>query len=416
MKPGGSCRAVGLSAVFLLCGLAAAASARAEGFDIDDVDFSGFVAGELRIFPEDAQFPEQDDSHASPSLILQPEFRYRWNRRDDRITFIPFLRLDPDDQNRTHADIRELSWYHAEDDWDTMVGISKVFWGVAESRHLVDIINQTDLVESPDQEDKLGQPMLNLNLLQDWGTLSFFVLPGFRERTFPDDDARLRGGLPISSSPSYESSLEEWHVDFAARYSHSFGNWDIGIAQFYGTSREPRLIAGLRSDGSAFLRPRYDIINQTSIDAQFTTGPWLLKLEALTRDGHDDDRFFSAVGGFEYTLFGIFESNADLGLLAEYLHDGSSDDTRSPGTPFEDDVFLGTRLALNDVEDTELLAGVIMDVDDHERIFSLEFERRLNDNMSLEIEGQLFDNIESDTLLNGFKDDSFLEVRLSWFF
>ena len=298
-----------------------------------------------------------------------------------------------------------------------MVGISKVFWGVAESRHLVDIINQTDLVESPDQEDKLGQPMLNLNLLRDWGTLSFFVLPGFRERTFPDDTARLRGSLPISGNPSYDSTMEDLHVDFAARYSHSFGDWDVGLAHFYGTSREPRLLPKTRaSDGAPFLEPRYDIIHQTSIDAQYTTGPWLLKLEALTRDGHDDDRFFAAVGGFEYTIFGILESDADLGLLAEYLHDGSSEDTRSPATPFEDDVFLGTRLALNDVEDTELLAGVILDVEDHERIFSVEFERRLNDNMSLEIEGQLYDNIDSDTLLGGFRDDSFLELRLSWFF
>ncbi len=402
--------AVGLLAASLMLGLAVPQPALSQDFD-----FSGFVAGEVRAFPEGAKFPEQDDSHISPSLVLQPELRYRWNRRDDRITFIPFLRIDADDDNRTHADIRELSWYHAEDDWDTVVGVSKVFWGVVESRHLVDIVNQTDLVESPDQEDKLGQPMVNLNLLRDWGTLSFFVLPGFRERTFPDDEARLRGPLPIDDDDaSYESGLEEWNVDFALRYSQTFGGWDIGLAHFYGTSREPRLIPRADGDGNVSLRQRYDLIHQTSLDAQYTTGPWLLKLEALTRDGHDGDRFFAAVGGFEYTLFGIFESAADLGLLAEYLHDGRDDET--PATPFEDDVFLGARLALNDVEDTELLAGVILDADQEERIFSVEFERRLSDNLNLEIEGQLFDNIDENGLLSGFEKDSFLEIRLSWFF
>ncbi|WP_299395005.1 hypothetical protein [Pelagibius sp.] len=401
---------MGLLTASLLFGLAVPQPASSQDFD-----FSGFVAGEVRGFPEGAKSPEQNDSHISPSLVLQPELRYRWNRRDDRITFIPFLRIDADDDNRTHADIRELSWYHAEDDWDTVVGISKVFWGVVESRHLVDIVNQTDLVESPDQEDKLGQPMLNLNLLRDWGTLSFFVLPGFRERTFPDNDARLRGPLPIDDDDaSYESGLEEWNVDFALRYSQTFGGWDIGLAHFYGTSREPRLIPRADGDGNLSLQQRYDLIHQTSLDAQYTTGPWLLKLEALTRDGHDGDRFFAAVGGFEYTLFGIFESPADLGLLAEYLHDGRDDET--PATPFEDDLFLGARLALNDVEDTELLAGVILDADQEERIFSVEFERRLSDNLNLEIEGQLFDNIDENGLLSGFEKDSFLEVRLSWFF
>lgn len=410
MLRNGTLQAATFAACSLLFAIATAAPVSAQGFD-----FSGFVAGETRVFPEEAQFSEQRNSHISPSLVLQPEFRYRWNRRDDRLSFVPFLRLDAHDENRTHFDIRELSWYHAGDDWDTVLGISKVFWGVAESRHLVDIINQTDLVESPDQEDKLGQPMANLNLLRDWGTLSFFVLPGFRERTFPDDDARLRGALPIDDDdPSYESSAEEWHVDFALRYSHTIGDWDFGLAHFYGTSREPRLIPSVDADGNPFLQQRYDLIHQTSLDAQYTTGPWLLKLEALTRDGHDGDRFFAAVGGFEYTFFGAFESDADLGLLAEYLHDGR--DSRTPATPFEDDIFLGTRLALNDVEDTELLAGVILDLDQEERIFSVEFERRLSDNLNLEIEGQLFDNIDSNDLLSGFQDDSFLEVRLSWFF
>ncbi len=382
--------------------------------DWSKLDFSGYVAGETRIFPEAPQYDEQKNTRISPSLAVQPELRYRWNRRDDRITFVPFLRLDADDKNRTHADVRELSWYHTGDDWDTVLGVSKVFWGVAESRHLVDIINQTDLVESPDQEDKLGQPMANLNLLRDWGTLSFFVLPGFRERSFPDDDARLRGALPIASGDAtYESSAEQWHVDFALRYSHSFDNWDVGVAHFHGTSREPVLLPAVSDNGHPVLRPHYDIIDQTSLDVQYTTGPWLLKFEGLTRSGQDD-RFFAAVGGFEYTLFGVMESDADLGLLAEYLHDGRGDKT--PQTPFEDDLFLGTRLTLNDVEDTTLLAGVILDIDQEERVFSLEFERRLGDSLSLEIEGQVYDNIDENDLLNGFARDSFVEIRLSWYF
>ena len=276
------------------------------------------------------------------------------------------------------------------------------------------IVNQTDLVENPNQEEKLGQPMANLNLLRDWGTLSFFVLPGFRERTFPDDDARLRGALPIASGDAtYESGAEQWHVDFALRYAHSFGDWDIGLAHFYGTTREPVLQPTISNTGQQVLRPRYDLIHQTSLDLQYTTGPWLLKLEAMTRSGQGD-RFFAAVGGFEYTFFGAFDSDADLGLLAEYLHDGR--DERTPQTPFEDDIFLGTRLALNDIEDTELLAGVILDLDQEERIFSLEFERRLTDHLNLEVEAQVFDNIDPKGLLSGFARDSFVTLRLTSFF
>src|SRR3546814_21036834 len=67
------------------------------------------------------QFDEQDNARISPSDVVQPELRYLWNGRDDRVTFVPFLRLDADAEKRSHGDIRELNWYHAGDDWDTVL-------------------------------------------------------------------------------------------------------------------------------------------------------------------------------------------------------------------------------------------------------------------------------------------------------
>jgi hypothetical protein len=49
----------------------------------------------------------------------------------------------------------------------------------------VDIINQTDLVENIDGEDKLGQPMVHFSYFGDWGVVDFFLLPYLRERTYP---------------------------------------------------------------------------------------------------------------------------------------------------------------------------------------------------------------------------------------
>ncbi|WP_227010295.1 hypothetical protein, partial [Pelagibius marinus] len=84
----------------LLGALAGEDPAVAQEIDWSKLDFSGYVAGETRIFPQSPQYPEQKNTRFSPSLAVQPELRYRWNRRDDRITFVPFLRLDADDENR----------------------------------------------------------------------------------------------------------------------------------------------------------------------------------------------------------------------------------------------------------------------------------------------------------------------------
>ena len=97
-------------------------------------------------------------------------------------------------------------------------GIGKVFWGVTESQHLVDVINQTDLVENMDGEEKLGQPMINFALVRDWGTVDFFLLPGSRERTFPEAEGRLRTTPRVDVEQAvYESSRGKRHIDEAIR-------------------------------------------------------------------------------------------------------------------------------------------------------------------------------------------------------
>ncbi len=379
-------------------------------------DFSGSIAGEIRAFPNSPQFDEQDDTRLSPSIAFEPEVVYEWNGGDDRITFVPFGRYDAHDDNRSHVDLRELNWLHVGDDWDSVIGVDKVFWGVTESRHLVDIINQDDSVEDVDGEDKLGQPMLNLNLFRDWGTLSGFILPGFRERPFRSNDARLRGSLPVDDdNATFESNAEEHHIDFALRWSHTFDDLDIGLAHFHGTSREPRLLPRVNPDGRVVLIPRYDQIDQTSLDAQLTKDAWLWKLEAITRSGQGD-RFFATVAGFEYTLFGIFDSNADLGLLAEYLYDGRDEDD-APAVITDDDIFLGARATLNDEQDTTFLIGGIIDREEQSTLFSVEAERRLGEFWKLELEGRLFLNIDDeDLILNGIRDDDVITLRLTRFF
>lgn len=378
-------------------------------------DVSGSVAGELRVFPFAPRFEDQDDVRISPSIAFEPELVYSWGGGANRLTFKPYLRLDRDDDNRSHGDIREANWLHQGRDWSLVVGLDKVFWGVTESRHLVDIINQTDAVDDIDNEDKLGQPMVNLTLLRNWGTLGIFVLPGFRERTFAGNDDRLRGPKPIDdANPIYESGAREWHVDYALRWAHNFAEWDIGIAHFYGTSREPLLKSRTDPDGGKVFVPQYDLIHQTSLDLQYTSGAWLWKLEAMTRTGHGHT-FFASVAGFEYTLFHVFQGSADLGLLAEYQYDGRNQNA-APGTASDDDIFLGTRLTLNDAASTALLAGTVVDRSSGALRFFVEAERRIWGNWKAEIEGRFFVNIPDDDLGAGIRDDDVITLRLSYFF
>jgi hypothetical protein len=196
---------------------------------------------------------------------LQPEFTYSWNEGDDRLVIKPFTRLDQHDSERTHYDLREFSWSHFGSNWEMVAGVSKVFWGQAESLHLVDIINQTDAVESADGEDKLGQPMVNFSYFSDYGRFSAFVLPYFRERTFASLDGRMTPPFMIDTDNSlYAHDDQQSHLDYALRWQHSLGNWDIGVSYFDGTNREPMFVQGVDSTNSQLVLTPFLLANSAS--------------------------------------------------------------------------------------------------------------------------------------------------------
>lgn len=362
-------------------------------------------------FNQKPLFGNQSDNNFSFSA--RPEYYTEWNNGDQSLTFTPFLRVDKSDSERTHFDIRELMYYRNQDTWELSAGIGKVFWGVTEAQHLVDIINQTDLIESLDTEEKLGQPMLNINLIRDWGNTEFYILPGFRTRTFPGANGRLRTEPRIDTDQErYASDKKEKHVDYALRYSHTIDNWDIGLSYFYGTNREPRFMGGVDANANPVLIPVYDLLHQTGLDLQWVRDDWLWKLESVYRSISGND-YNASTFGFEYTYVGINDSSFDLGLISEYLYDSRGD---LATTVFQRDLMLGARLVFNDTQSSEILAGVIIDEDVRQRIYTIEASRRLADNWKLNVEARIFSGLPSSSFFSSLRNDDYVLFELLYYF
>jgi hypothetical protein len=374
-------------------------------------EWSGSVGLEYRGF---AQAPLDPDQHRDYlSAALQPEYVHTFEDSKDSLRFTPFLRTGSRDRERNHADLRELAWLGVGESHEWRIGIRKVFWGVVESQHLVDIVNQTDLVENLDGEEKLGQPMFNLALIRDWGTLDLFVLPYFRERTFAGAEGRLRTALRVDTDQAvYESAREQKHVDYAARWSKSWSGVDIGISYFDGTGRDPRLMLGFDRSGAPVLVPHYDQIRQVGLDLAAPLGSWLLKLEAIHRRDRIES-YNASTAGIEYTFARVFDSDIDLGALAEYLYDERG---KNAPTPFQNDVMLGLRLALNDVQSSELLLGVISDRDSDARMTSLEASRRVGEKWKLTLEARAFSGVPPTDPLYSMRRDDYVQLELTRYF
>ncbi|MEM7422614.1 MAG: hypothetical protein AAF334_02770 [Pseudomonadota bacterium] len=376
------------------------------------------VFGEIELeatgFFQDPQFQGQD--HDDFSIAGEATFLAEWADGDVVFRLTPFARYSIADDRRTHADVREAKVDVTADNWSFTVGADTVFWGKTEVAHLVDIINQTDQVEAIDDEARLGQPMLRVGYLTEIGEISGFFMPYFRERTFPGVSGRLRSNPPVNTAlPDYDTELEEWTPSFALRFAGVIGDVDLGLSYFHGLGRDPSFFF---DPAVGALRPHYERINQAGLDVQYTYDATLFKAEAIFREGQKnlafrEENFVAATGGFEHTLFGFAESNADLGLIAEYAWDSRGNDSLSN---FQDDFIAGVRLALNDEEDTTLLLTGSVDTNDGSLGARLEAETRIGENWKAALEGQGFFNAGSGVNKSPLADDSFVRLKLSYFF
>jgi hypothetical protein len=371
-------------------------------------DFSVELQAENQYFLNKGAYDNQLQNFVSGAV--KPKYNLESTDGKHLFKIELFFRGSLNDPNRTHADIREAYYRYNKKKWSVSIGFKKVFWGVTESNHLVDVINQADQVESFDGEEKLGQPMLQFNYPTNIGDFEFYYLPVARRRQFPSDKGRYRFPVAISRDDvPFVDNLKEWYPSFAMRWSKSLGNVDAGLSNFYGVSREPLFLGFNPPTG---LDLSYPITNQSGLDLQFTKDAWQFKLESIYRTTERQD-FFAAVAGFEYTFGNIQSSGVDVGIVSEYLYD-SRDVLTFSG--LDDDVFIGTRIAFNDVKSTELLMGGIFDRTKSTQLYKIEASRRLAESWKVALLANLLNEVSTKEILYNFRMDNLVQVRISKFF
>ena len=423
------------TALCAACGLFLACAAAADAGNIES-ELSGRLALEGRWFPNEAAHRGQRDGSlgftAEPTLYLE-------HVDGGSFTLTPHYRHDSADPERSNADLREayllLFGELGEGEWEARLGVDRVFWGVTEFHHLVNIVNQVDLTDHPNEESRMGQLMAHLTWSADWGVLEFFAMPLHRERTLPGRKGRLRTGIPFDRRRvSYESAAEEWHVDLATRYSRSIGPLDVGVSVFDGTNREPSFNPNIQliRDGQGnvvggvpvSLIPHYARIRQYGLDAQLTIESWLIKLEAIRREGArnrgairnpagKEEDYAAFVTGVEYTFSGVFDSDADISVLGEWSYDER--ERRSPNR-YQNDVFFAGRLALNDVENTELIVSAIADMDYDTYLLGFEAKQDLSDSWTATVEGAVMLDVDEQDVIYETRRDGYLLLNVTYSF
>jgi hypothetical protein len=376
------------------------------------------INADFRYYLEEGLYTGQEQEY--PAAALTPQLHKEWNKNQDILQFKGFFRYDYQDEKRTHFDVRELYYQHVFKNWELLVGANKIYWGVIESNHVVDFLNQSDILEGVDE--KLGQPMVQLSFPMNWGTVDLFVLPYFRTLEFPGEKGRNRPDFNLFDPDIphvVEKDNPDYNPDFAIRYSHYWKIFDFAVSHFYGTSRTPIFQVDPQFDPATMTLDLnasllYETIHRTGLELQASTGNFLWKGEGIYRQA-DRKNIFAYAAGVEYTFGDMFHKGYDLGILAEYSHDDRG--RQESFNAMTRDYFLGARLALNDRQSTDFLGGVITDLDNNTQMLFAEASRRIGSSWKLSAEYRGFNKVSPDeSFVYLLRQDSYGQVRLTKFF
>lgn len=371
-----------------------------------------------RGFFERPEWDGQRNTSLWPYVEGWVKAEYTWNKGNDRFNFMPFGRKDFYG-SQSLVDIKEGYFLHVGDGWSVLAGINTVRWGVVESRHLVNIINQVDYAWNLDGDEVLGQPMANINVTTPAGTLSLYGLFGFRPLHEPEVGDRLRAEFVSTDRTILANDIEK-NINFAGRFSSTFsllsGSVDAAISYFHGVGREPRYIMVVPPTPMTAvpqISSYYDLIDQGGLEVVATFDALQLKFEGIIRR-ELGETYGATVAGFEYTFYNVANSGADIGLVAEHLTDNRS--ALQPATVYAHSVFAGGRLSLNEGSNTQFLGGILYNYEDMARYATAKFSTRLRDDLGLALEGRYLIYAPPEDYLYSLLHDSYVQARITKYF
>lgn len=388
---------------FCLVGLCLA-TAHAAAFEAEQY---GELEASITSYQKDAPAAHQQDSTTSVSVAPVLDIY----EGDGTLTIAPHITAIGG--NRAEIDWQDSQMRTQLGDYNVMIGSDIVFWGKTDIYNPSDIINSKDFRAGLLHGKKRGMPMASLATDLGPGALSVLLMPRFVPNRYPFKNSRENLPLSVADSRNlYGEGACKNCLSSAVRWEGYVGNTDIGLAYFDGIGREPTLAVGADMQ----MVPTYHKITQTSVDLQHITGDLLIKGELIHRTGQpDNDKkirdYQGATMGLEYSYYGIFDSQADAGLIGEFAYDSRG---RKSHHGFQRDVFAGVRITMNDVDDTSILATLGRDLDFHSTTASLRAERRLSDGVVLKAALSVPSGLEKDTHNSALAKADYAEISLSY--
>jgi hypothetical protein len=356
----------------------------------------GSVSLETRMFEPDDVGNTEDYGLA---LTTRLEVKYRsspW-----RVVLNGFARLDALDETRNIFALEEATIGYSLGPLSLTIGSQTLNWSTTEAFHPSDIVNSRNFDSDLANPEKLGEPMVELQLRFLQGSLSAYVMPvriapnlvpATSRQSFLPADAQLAEEKWVDRNG--EVSDELFAPQGAVRLSQTIGPADITLHVADHSDRgQPTytLMPSVDNPEVLVATPHYHSVTQVGVSYVQVFGSILFKLEGAMRSfrapeagaGVPAQRSHEiAAAGLEYTW--TTRAGHQATVIAEGQAVNQDRDIRSQLDPFQRDVLVGYRHFFNDVKGRDLLVLFIADAErPNEYLASLQYGQRLTDQWSI---------------------------------
>jgi len=319
---------------------------------------------------------------------IRGEFLIKYDDEYKSIIDIDYL-YDPKDTNRRYIYIKEAKVNLSYDDYDINFGQMIEFWGALEVYNITDTFNPSMIIKDPLSKEKLGNLGAEYIRYFDDSELSFTLKFLESKVDFPysnsiyyffPKDTHLKTDLTQISL--YRPTL---FMKYNATYEDDFTfDYAFMIQNGYDFQKKTYFDSTINTLNTSL----YYATKISTFDTLMYDG-WLVKLESSLTYSEDLDisHYLHSGLGVEYGYDSIFGGDNSLILIGEYYRyiqlSHSLLNELDLFQIYQNDIFIGGRFAFNDVGDSSLTLGMLIDVEYTESLATIVYSTRLNDESKL---------------------------------
>lgn len=289
----------------------------------------------------------------------------------------------------------------------TVKGGWQVFnWSNLEVFHPADIINSRNHDSDLENLQKMGELTLSLELPLYNGEASFFLWPRVESPKFPGNKSRLGLGIDLAN-PMWVSENNAsdggWQTQFGFLLNQSIGEGDYSFyyvnhidrsSPIVGNESYTDLFGTFVPENNIVNIPYYFDVSKIGLSVQQVIGEFVLKLEAIDYNYSSSKKILTALNETTTELkTALDHQKVAVGLEHNYYHTIGVESTflieyiailgldkleKESLSPFQNDLFLGHRLNLNNTSDSEFFYGIIVDLErSHELFYNFRYSQRI---------------------------------------